>query len=216
MIKELLAMTMLFNSTVGIIPNDGYLSSAVKLGEKTISLKKRHEIQTVNVVFKNNILLTLKYLSNEYQRNDTPDWNQINKAFNYEFALQPNEMFAFHEDTFLEFKKKTVKSTAAHFNYEDGFQSDGYLYGDGVCHLASLLYWVAKNAGLDAIAPTNHDFMPIPQIPKEFGVSIYFQPGQTNANAQQNLYIANNKNSVVRFKIIYDGENLTAEIWQDN
>lgn len=67
----------------------------------------------------------------------------------------------------------------------EGLISDGYLTGDCVCHLASLIYWAARDAGLTALAPTNHDFTTIPEVPKEYGVSIYFTPGAREANAQK-------------------------------
>ena len=86
------------------------------------------------------------------------------------------------------------------------------MFGDGVCHLASLLYWVAKDANLDAFAPANHNFMPIPQVPKQFGVSIYASSGRNAAGALQNLYITDNKNLPVIFSFDYDGRNLEISV----
>ncbi|OGH13341.1 MAG: hypothetical protein A2687_05140 [Candidatus Levybacteria bacterium RIFCSPHIGHO2_01_FULL_38_26] len=86
--------------------------------------------------------------------------------------------------------------------------------GNGVCHLASLIYLAAKTAGLDAYAPTSHDFAVIPEISKEFGVSIYSYPGHVTANARQNLYITNNKKNPVIFEFIYDGENLKLSVYE--
>ena len=104
-------------------------------------------------------------------------------------------------------------TTNAHFNYQDGFKSDGYLTGDGVCHLASLMYWAAKDAGLTAYAPTSHDFAIINGVPREYGVSIYSVPDDFDTSARQNLYIQNNLNFPVAFIFNYDGfDKLTVSI----
>jgi len=109
-----------------------------------------------------------------------------------------------------------VKTTNAHFNYQDGFKSSGYLYGDGVCHLASLLYWASKDAGLLAFSPTNHDFANINEVPKEYGVSIYYLPGSFEKSSKENLYITNNLDKSVSFIFSYDGSNLSLEITKAN
>ena len=111
-----------------------------------------------------------------------------------------------------EYEGKITKTTNAHFNFQEGFKTDGYLYGDGVCHLASLIYWVAKDAGLDAYAPNNHNFAIIPEISKEYGVSIYNHPNNKAKGQRQNLYITNNKEKAVTFKFEYDGVNLKVSV----
>lgn len=177
------------------------------LASKTISLEKRYEDAFVNDVFKDNILLNMSYLSGKVTKKEDIKWQEIEKPIKYKFELAPNKTFAFHEDVLEKYKDSVAKSTNADFNFDDGFKSDGYLTGDGVCHLASLMYWVAKNAGLDAYAPTNHDFAEIPEINKEYGVSIYKTPGNFSANAMQNLYITNNKQNPVIFEFEYkDGK----------
>ena len=120
--------------------------------------------------------------------------------------------FVFHDQILPEYKGSVVRTTNAHFNYQDGFKSDGYLTGDGVCHLASLIYWTAKDAGLEAYAPTDHDFAEIPGVPKEYGVSIYDLPGAFETSARQNLYITNNLDKPVSFIFNYDGSNLTVDV----
>ena len=139
----------------------------------------------------------MAYLDGRVSKKEDIDWDEVRKPFTYQFRLNPGEAFA-------------------HFNAADGFQSDGYLVGDGVCHLASLIYWVAKDAGLDTQAPTNHDFAVIPDISKEYGVSIYNYPGRVEANARQNLYISNNKEKVITFKFEYDGTNLKVSAVETN
>lgn len=166
----------------------------VVLSSHEISLENRYPVKSVSDVFKFNILHTL---------------DRMGEA---KFILDPGRTFAFHDDILPEYKDKVVKTTNAHFNAADGFKTDGYLYGDGVCHLASLMYWVAKDAGLDALAPVNHDFMPIPQISREYGVSIYSNPFSKGANSRQNLYITNNKDNPVEFKFEYKDDKLKLSI----
>lgn len=182
------------------------------LSEHTISLDKRYGNQFVNDVFKDNILLNLKYMEGKIQRGNGVNWSEITKPFNFEFKLKPEETFSFHDDVLPSYRGKVTKTTNAHFNSDEGFKSDGYLVGDGVCHLASIIYWVAKDAGLDSLAPTNHDFANIPEVPREYGVAIYYYPNQSGENEQQNLYIKNNRKKDVDFAFHYDGRSLTVSV----
>lgn len=175
------------------------------LAKRTMSLENRYPDAWVNEVFKDNILFTVAYMEKGAKAN----MNQVKKPFTYTFTLKPKESFAFHDDLLADYKSRVVKTTNAHFNAQEGFKSDGYLYGDGVCHLASLMYWVAKDANIKTIAPTNHDFRNIPDVPREFGVSIYSIPGQLGTNSQQNLYITNTLEKPLTFRFEYDGKNLT-------
>ncbi|MBI4038236.1 VanW family protein [Candidatus Daviesbacteria bacterium] len=190
MLNHILAI-MATISLLGPIPEQAITSY-------TMSLTNRQPDRFVNSVFRDNILLTLKYLGA------------------YKFTLNPGETFAFHEDTFEKYHGKVVKTTNAHFNFQEGFKSDGYLIGDGVCHLASLMNLVAKNAGLEVEAPTNHNFAEIPDIPKEYGVSIYSYPGRVLTNAVQNLYITNNKPYPVEFRFGLENDNLTLAIYKSD
>jgi hypothetical protein len=200
------------------IPFVGGMSANVaqtkELASEQISLEKRYDNSYVNNVFKDNILLNMAYLSGKVTKKDDIKWGEIEKPFEYRFVLMPNKTFAFHNDVLGSYKNSVVKTTNADFNFDDGFKSDGYLMGDGVCHLASLMYWVAKNAGLNVFAPTNHNFMIIPQIDKEYGVSIYKMPGQTDANAVQNLYITNNKTKPITFAFSYKNNQLKLTVFE--
>lgn len=182
------------------------------LASKQISLEKRYSNKFVNDVMKDNILLNLAYMDGRVKKASDINWSEIEKPFKAKFRLDPNKTFAYHDDVLTEHKDEVELTTQAHFNYQEGFKSDGYLAGDGVCHLASLIYWAAKDAGLIAHAPTNHDFAPIPEIDKIFGVSIYSMPGAPLANAQQNLYIKNNQNKPVELEFSYDGRILKLSI----
>jgi|SRR5581483_10219284 len=173
---------------------------------RVMPMNDRYAVESVNKVFKDNILLTLHYMAEDIKDKSSIDWSKIESDFHYELTLKPGEEFAFHDKIAKEYKGNIVKTTNAHFNYQDGFKSDGYLVGDGVCHLASIIYWVAKDAGIKAYAPTNHNFAVIPDIPKEYGVSIYASPegGETT-----NLYIINNKEKSVKFVFNYQNDILT-------
>lgn len=171
-------------------------------------LSNRYGNSFVNDVFKNNILLNLAYLDGKVTKATDIKWDEVTKPFEYELQLEPNKTFAFHSDVKDTYKDSLVKTTNAHFNSREGFKTDGYLFGDGVCHLASLINWVAKDAGLNVEAPTSHDFAQIPDIPKEYGVSIYNNPGSSASNALQNLYITNNKGKPVTFKFEYKNDKL--------
>ena len=172
--------------------------SPTVLASHDISLNNRYPNESVNEVFKYNIFHTLELMGES------------------EFILKPDETFAFHDDILPEYKDKVVKTTNAHFNSQEGFKTDGYLFGDGVCHLASLIYWVALDAGLDAKAPVNHDFMPIPEIAREHGVSIYSNPYSKGANSLQNLYITNSREKPVEFKFEYKDDKLKVSVLEDN
>jgi len=159
------------------------------LAERAFSLANRYPNAQVNEVFKYNILHALDLMSPTYS-----------------FTLQPGAVFAFHDTTLPEYNDKVTQTMRSHFNWADGYKSDGWLIGDGVCHLASLMYLAARDAGLTALAPTNHNFATIPEIPKEYGVSIF------SGNAEQNLYIENTLDTPVQFAFAYDGTTLWVKV----
>lgn len=186
----------------------------IVLGSQAFSLEKRYADTYVNNVFKDNILLTLAYMRG-LDKTNIPNWSDIEKPFTYSFTLQPGEVFAFHEDTLPEFSGKVVKTTNAHFGADEGFKSDGYLVADGVCHLASLINEAATKAGLTVVAPTNHDFAVIPEIPRQYGTAIYFMPGEKSTNALQNLYVQNNKEKPVTIVFDYKNNELTVSVEEE-
>jgi len=188
-----------------LLPGDNILSS------HQISLEKRHAVESINNIFQDNILLNLNYMEGKVLDRDQIDWDEAKKPSTYSFRLNPGETFAFHDDVLPKYEGKVVKTTNAHFNAQEGFKSSGYLYGDGVCHLASLIYWVALDSGLETEAPTNHNFMVIPEVDKKYGVSIYADPF-SKADARQNLYITNNKENPVLFKFEYMDNNLKLSV----
>lgn len=186
----------------------------LQISSHEISLQNRYrENRSVNEVFKENILLTLAYMEGRVDKQRSPDWSKVDKPFHYEFILKSGEGFAFHDDVLPEHQNIVVKTTNAHFNFQEGFKSSGYLFGDGVCHLASLMYWAAKDAGLLSIAPTNHDFREIPEVPAEAGVSIFSIPGQSATNQLQNLYLVNTLVKSVMFAFDYGNSKLTVTVF---
>lgn len=184
------------------------------LASHEISLDRRYENKFVSDVFKDNILLNMAYMRSVVKKADDIVWTTIKKPFTYKFTLFPAKTFAFHSDVLEKYKGSVVITSKAHFNFQEGFKSDGYLVGDGVCHLASLMYWAAKDAALDAYAPTAHNFAKIPEIPQDYGVSIYSFPGEKSSNAMQNLYITNNKQNPIEFVFDYNGKNLKVSVYE--
>lgn len=162
-------------------------------------------------VMRDNILLTLAYMRG-MPITASPDWEAVRKPFTYQFELKPGETYSFQKDSLPEYKDSIVKTIDVNFAGQDGFKHDGYLMGDGVCHLASLFYKAAVLAGIEATAPTNHNFMPIPEVEREYGVAIYSMPGSPEANARQNLYIKNNEAEPIKFEISYDGHELKVKV----
>ena len=204
---------LFFMLSLPLFSNNGNLmvkNDTRTLAVRKFSLENRYNDPSVNKVFKQNILLTLNYAVGKKIEPKNIDWEKIESPFHESITLEPGQTFAFHDDVLPQYTDTLSKTTNAHFNFQEGFKTDGYLYGDGVCHLASLIYWVAKDAGLDAYAPHNHNFAIIPDVPREFGVSIYTD-NQKNKNSDtlQNLYITNTKEKQISINFDYDGKTLT-------
>jgi hypothetical protein len=173
------------------------------LASHQFSLSNRWDNDFVNGVFKDNILLTLHYLDNPDLTKDQINWEEVEQPFHTDFTLESGEGFAFHDKTVKDYSDSVVKTTNAHFIGSEGFKSDGHLIGDGVCHLASLIYWVAKDAGLETYNPSNHDFAKINDVPKEYGSGIM------SPNPLGNLYVVNSLDEPVTFSFDFDGQTLT-------
>lgn len=192
------ALILLINPSVGATPK--------ALSEVSYSLSNRYSNSFVNDVFSDNILLTIAYLGGKVKKGEAVSWDQVKAEGEVKFTIKPGETFAFHDAVLEKYKGKIALTTNAHFNSYEGFKSDGWLIGDGVCHLASFIYVAAKNAGLEVEAPTAHDFAVIPNIEKKDGVSIYAE------NTLQNLYITNNQNSDIRFVFVHKENTLTIRV----
>jgi len=157
------------------------------LAERTFDLTTRSEDTYTNEVFVYNIFLALEYLGEE------------------EFTLTPGEVFAFHNNVLPEFAEPKITMNSEFF-VEEGYKSIGGLGGNGVCHLASLMNWVASESRLAVIAPNSHSFAPVPGVPKEYGTSIRSQ------SQNQNLYIRNNLNYPVKFVFTIEESLMTLRV----
>ncbi|MFZ2202541.1 MAG: VanW family protein [Microgenomates group bacterium] len=178
----------------------------VVLSEKEFSLENRYAVKSVNDIMKKNILLNLAYLNGTVTKKSDIDWDQVTSPFHFEKTLKVGETFAYHTNVRKEYTDKVTFTTNSNFNAADGYLSDGYLFGDGVCHLASLINWAALEAGLETIVPKDHRSVgPIPQVPDEYGVSIY---KNQSVGANNNLYVTNTKTVPVTLHFDYDGTNL--------
>ncbi len=182
------------------------------IASRAMSLDDRYPAKSVSDVFKDNILLNVAYLDGRVTNAKDVNWGSLEQPFKSEFTLQPKQTFAFHDAVLPEFQGKIALTTNAHFNSQDGFKTDGYLFGDGVCHLASLINWAARDANLQVEAPTNHNFAVIPEVPKQYGVAIYYDPNNQSAGARENLYITNNKDKPVNFVFEYKDGYLSVSV----
>ncbi len=195
----ILALSVQTTSSASLLP----AAESTIVAEKQYSLLDRYADKSVNDVFSENILLTLAYLRGTAKENEPVDWSKITKDFTFAFTLEPGQTFAFHDQVLPEFGRSVALTTNAHFDSAEGFKSDGWLVADGVCHLASFLNVVAKNAGLDVVAPTAHDFAAIPDVPRENGTAIYYTPDNPSTSKLQNLYITNTFSYPVKFVFTY-------------
>lgn len=184
----------------------------VELGSTSMSLDNRIEYKPTNDIYKDNILLNLAYLSGTIKKGDQINWEEVRKPLEIQFSLEPGERFAYHDSLLLEYSEGVVLTTNSQFNAEEGYKYSEGLYGMGICHLASVIHWAALNAGLESIAPSNHDFAVIREVPKEYGVAIYSSPDASVSSARQNLYIKNTLNSKVTFRFDFDGVNLKVSV----
>lgn len=181
------------------------------LAEHEISLSKRDKDTFVNRVFAENILLNLAYMRKTVVTGGSIDWTEVSKPFHWVLSLAPGKTVSYHALVLPKYQS-AFPLTSLNFNASEGFLSDGWLVGDGVCHLASLIAWAARDAGLVVEAPTNHNFAPIPEVPKEQGVSIYSQPAAVGLSSLQNLYIQNNRAKTVQFVFHYQDEILKVSV----
>lgn len=191
----------------GVLVPEAQIRQA-QIGSRTMSLNNRYGYELPDNVYKDNILLNLAYISGRVKSKNDINWDELHKPFGFQFSLEPGQRFAYHDLIDQKYQDNVVLAPHTNFGAGDGYKYADGLYGMGVCHLASLINWAAKDAGLESIAPTNHDFYSIPEIPKEYGVAIYNSPDAVEASKQQNLYIKNTLDSKVTFRFEFDGANL--------
>ena len=197
-----------FTATVPYSMQQNQQTMGQLLASHSMSLDDRYPIKSVSDVFKNNILLTLSYMSGTVKSANQINWDAIQKSTSYTLTLQPGEVFAFHDAVLSEYTGKHIVTTNAHFDASEGFQYDGDLYGDGVCHFATLINWAARDAGLKVVAPTRHDFAKIPDIDPKYGTAIYA------GDAEQNLYVENTFDKPVKLVFTYANDNLSISVYK--
>lgn len=175
------------------------------LATREFSLDKRYAVPSVNEVMKKNILLNLAYMDGTVKDKAQINWDELtNQPHTFEFTLEPGATFAYHEDILPQYKDSLALTTKSYFGPGQGYVSDGYLYGDGVCHIASLLNWAARDAGLEVYVPKDHRSVgPINEVPDDYGVSIYIDP-TTGVGERNNLYITNTREAAVTFIFTHD------------
>lgn len=195
-----------------IVENRVLAKKVTILAEREFSMDYRYRVQSVSDIFKDNILLNLAYLNGKVTSANQVNWTEIDKPFTFTMTLKPNETFAYHDKVLPEYQGKVAFTTNTSFGKSDGYKTDGLLYGDGVCHLASLISWAAKDAKLTVKAPSNHDFAAIPEVPKAEGVAIYYDPNNQSKSANENLYITNNQSKPVDFIFSYQGGKLKVSV----
>lgn len=177
------------------------------LAQHTYSLSNRYTNTFVNDVFAENILLTLSYMEG-LPHNQKIDWEKVRQDSTYSFVLKPGETFAFHDQVLNQYKDNVVKTTNSDFSSDQGFRSDGWLVGDGVCHFASFIHVVASEAGLAVDAPTNHNFAKIEDVDKKFGTSIYYLKDGPSVSEKQNLYVTNTLDKPLEFIFDHQADSL--------
>ncbi len=183
-----------------------------ELSSRTMSLDNRFGYNLPENAYKDNILLNLAYIHGSVKSKSDINWDKLKQPKTIEITLEPNQLFAYHDLIDPIYNGENIKTVHTNFGAGDGYKYSDGLYGMGVCHLASLIHWAALDAGLESVAPTNHDFFPIPEVPKEYGVAIYSSPESVTASQKQNLYIKNNFNTKVTFKFDFDGNNLKVSV----
>ena len=197
-----------FTATLPLVVHNEQPSMGQLIRSESMSLDDRYPIPSVNKVFKDNILLTLAYMSGAVKNASQVNWEAVRKPSQYVMTLQPGEVFAFTDSVLPEFAGKHIVTTNAQFVAGQGFEYDGDLYGDGVCHFATLINWAARDASLHVVAPTRHDFAKIPDIDPKYGTAIYA------GDAQQNLYVENNFDKPVKLVFTNSNDTLTVSVYK--
>lgn len=222
----LLTFTAIFPAGTTITPFISPLPNEYILLEKTLDLTKRDRNPFANEVFADNILLALHYFAGHGETVKVTftgqgprniDWEKVRESFHLSLTLLPGETFAFHENLAPQYRVLPVRTSGTRYIFKEGYKAVGGLAGNGVCHLASLLNWAAQEAQfggkavLEVKAPVDHNFSPIPGIPKKYGTSILYRPKGGNSQ-NQNLYLKNNFSLPVKFIFFADSQKVILRI----
>lgn len=210
MITEAVLGLILFSSInlpiLGANPSFVMAQESKTLATHELDLTTRLPEAFGSEVFADNILLALHYLKSDVQALKTSetingpstiDWDRARAPFEVNFTLKPGEVFAYHANVLPAFNAVAYTMNSRFF-IDEGYKSLAGLGGNGVCHLASLINWTAQDAGLEVTSRVNHDFYPVPGVPREYGSSIFYAKEGSNSQ-NQNLYIKNNLEKPVEF-----------------
>ena len=186
------------------------------LAERQLDLTTRHPDENINGVFADNILLAVWYFSGQSQ---PPESTRILDRIIVEVELGPGEVWAFHDMVLPEFKPEALETSGGsliasgtRYTAKEGYRTALGLPGNGVCHLATLMNWVASEAGLEVTAKVNHNFAPVPGVPEKYGTSIRYSPDGSLNSANQNLYIKDNFDDPIRLIFTLEGSSLKLRI----
>src|ERR1700690_1828229 len=119
MLPDLIALIITMSSPIQQV--NGASPAVQQLASRSFSLDDRYGNSFVNDVFKDNILLTMNYMDGTVKTKSDVNWDQIEKPFTYQFTLQPGEEFAFHDQTDPRYATNVVKTTNAHYDFDEGF-----------------------------------------------------------------------------------------------
>lgn len=205
-VSTVLTASLLFSQPTMVSPvaeSAGQLVQRQVLASETMDLSYRYPTKSISDGFRENILLVLHYLA---LQGDSLEDQGVS------LIVLPGEVFAFHKNILPEFKQGKIITQESGFLKKEGYVSVAGLQGNGVCHLASLMNFVATEAGLEVTAPMNHNFARIDGIDKKYGTSIYYLPNGGESSQRQNLYIRNNREYPVEFRFSLEERLLTFSI----
>lgn len=197
-VSTALTASLLFSQPTMVSPvagNAGQLVQNQVLASETMDLSYRYPVKSVSDGFSENIFIALGYLAFQGDALEAQAGE-----FAFVLVLNPGEVFAFHKNILPEFKQDKIITQESGFLKKEGYVSVAGLQGNGVCHLASLMNFVATGAGLEVTAPMNHNFAQIPGIDRKYGTSIYYLPKGGGISQRQNLYIRNNREYPVELR----------------
>ncbi len=216
MVTEILLASVALLSSLGNnfqpavnTPSATFVEQRQVLATHEFDLTNRLPDEYGNQVFADNILLTLRYLKKDQESlkvdgekkiQGNVNWEKVREPFEVSIVLEPGEVFAYHDTILPEFHGLPLKTTNAHFTLSEGYKSLSGLPGNGVCHLATLINWVASESGLEVISKVDHDFYPVPGVPRKNGTSIRWGPNGEYNSRNQNLYVKNNFDFPVIFE----------------
>jgi len=183
------------------------------LSQRRLDLTILGQGSVATEILADNIRLNLHYLKGgELPQPKEINWPKIREPFTVTFSLKPGEVFAFHDQVLQQYEGRTIKTQPSHFGNADGYKTLT-LPGSGVCYLASLINWAATEAGLEITALANHDFEPVPGVPRQYGTSIFYDGASANSR-RQNLYVTNRLSGPVTFHFEVTREEVVLSIYQ--